>query len=231
MLEFEFDRRRICNANGHQIGSLELHRKAGHRSLARGLPGAALALLLCLLLCLLFGWSGAAAQALEDPTRWTLTDQGGDRWGLVLLQQVDPAYPPGWRLRLIALGGQPPLDHQRPLRLKDGQGGAWQLANRSRELVPEGAAPLPPASAQFEIEGLEPAPKGFLPLRLVVPLASDGPGPVAELTLGAQVVEALRKLALQQLVELPASSLDAQPQEAAAQGGCPQSRAWNCMPI
>jgi hypothetical protein len=48
MLEFEFDRRRICNANGHQIGSLELHRQAGHRSLARGLPGAALALLLCL---------------------------------------------------------------------------------------------------------------------------------------------------------------------------------------
>jgi hypothetical protein len=145
------------------------------RSLARGLPGAALALLLCLL----FGLSGATAQALEDPTRWTLADQGGDRWGLVLLQQADPAYSPGWRLRLNALEGQPPLDHQRSLRLKDGQGGAWQLANRSRELVPEGAAPLPPASAQFEIEGLEPAPKGFLPLRLEVPLASDGPGPVA----------------------------------------------------
>ena len=65
MLEFEFDRRHICNANGHQIGSLELHRQAGHRSLARGLPGAALALLLCLL----FGLSGTAAQALEDPNR------------------------------------------------------------------------------------------------------------------------------------------------------------------
>ena len=91
------------------------------RSLARGLPGAALALLLCLL----FGLSGATAQALEDPTRWTLADQGGDRWGLVLLQQADPAYSPGWRLRLNALGGQPALDHQRSLRLKDGQGGAW----------------------------------------------------------------------------------------------------------
>ena len=78
---------------------------------------------------------------------------------------------------------------------------------------------MPLASAQFEIEGLEPAPKGFLPLRLEVPLASDGPGPVAELTLGAQVVEALRELALQQLAELPASSLDAQPQEPVGQGG------------
>ena len=90
---------------------------------------------------------------------------------------------PGAALALLlnALGGQPPLNHQRPLRLKDGQGGAWQLANRSQELVPEGAAPLPPASAQFDVEGLEPAPRGFLPLRL--------------------------------------------------QGGCPQSRAWNFMPI
>ena len=61
----------------------------------------------------------------------------------------------------------------------DGQEGDWQLANRSRELVSEGAAPLPPASAQFDVEGLEPAPRGFLPLRLEVPLASDGPGPVA----------------------------------------------------
>ena len=87
--------------------------------------------------------------------------------------------PPIRLLRLTALGGQPPLDHQRPLRVKDSQGGAWLLANRSREQVPEGAAPLPPASAQFEIEGLEPAPKGFLPLRLEAPLASDGPGPVA----------------------------------------------------
>ena len=107
----------------------------------------------------------------------------------MLLVQADPAYPPGWRLRLNALGGQPPLDHHRPLRLQDGQGGAWQLANRSRELVPEGAAPLPPTSAQFDIEALEPAPKGFLPLRLEVPLASAVPGPVAELTLDAQPQE------------------------------------------
>jgi hypothetical protein len=42
---------------------------------------------------------------------------------------------------------------------------------------------------------------------------------VAELTLGAQVVEALRELALQQLAELPASSLGAQPQEAVGQDG------------
>jgi hypothetical protein len=32
MLVFEFDRRRICDANGHQIGSLEWHRRGGHRS-------------------------------------------------------------------------------------------------------------------------------------------------------------------------------------------------------
>jgi hypothetical protein len=211
------------SGSGSRLGASPLrgqHRRCSRvqqlvRSLARGLPGGALALLLCLL----FGLSGAAAQALEDPTRWTLTDQGGDRWGLVLLQQADSAYPPGWRLRLNALGGQPPLDHQSPLFLNDGQGGAWQLSNRSRELVPEGAAPLPLASAQFDIEALEPAPRGFLPLRLKVPLASDVPGPVAELTLGAQVVEALRELALQQLAELPASSLDAQPQEPVGQGG------------
>jgi len=159
---------------------------------------------MALLLCLLFGLSGAAAQALVDPTRWTLQDQGGDRWGLVLLQQSDPAYPPGWRLRLNALGGQPPLDHQHPLRIEDGQGGAWQLTNRSQELVPEGAASLPPAAAQFDATGLHPAPSAVLPLRLLVPLASDASGPEAQLTLGAQVVEALRELALQQLAELPA---------------------------
>ena len=170
------------SGSGSRLGASPLRRQHRRRSqvqqlvqsLARGLPGAALALLLCLL----FGLSEAAAQALEDPTRWTLA--------------------------INALGGQPALDHQRSLRLKDGQGGAWQLANRSQELVPEGAAPLPPASAQFDIEGLEPAPKGFLPLRLEVPLASAVPGPVAEITLGAQVVEALRELALQQLAELPA---------------------------
>ncbi len=159
---------------------------------------------MALLLCLLFGWSGAAAQAMEDPARWTLRDQGGDRWGLVLLQQADPAYPPGWRLRLNALGSQPPLDHQRPLRLEDGQGGTWQLTNRSQELVREGAAPLPPGAAQFDSAGLDPAPSGVLPLRLQVPLASEGSRPEAELTLGAPVVEALRELALQQLEDLPA---------------------------
>lgn len=143
----------------------------------------------------------APVQALESPTRWTLQDRLGGRWGLELLSQSDRSYPPGWRLRLNAMGGQRPLDHQRPLRLEDGQGGFWELANLSQELVPVGPAPLPTTAAQFDAAGLQPAPTGFLPLRLQVPLETVDAAPDAELTLGPDQVMALRELAEQLIRE------------------------------
>ena len=147
------------------------------------------------LICLLIGMDAApAAFALQTPSRWTLADQAGDRWGLVLLQQDDPAYPSGWRLRLNALGTQSPLDHQRPLLLEDGQGGIWQLANRSEELAPPGA-PSPSGSAQFDATGLWPVPRTFLPLHLQVPQAGNPDEPDRQLVLGAEPVLALVKLA------------------------------------
>ncbi len=153
--------------------------------------------LVLLLLWFLAWFPVAPVHALESSTRWTLQDRSGGRWGLVLLSQSDRSYPPGWRLRLNAMGAQLPLDHQRPLRLEDGQGGVWVLANRSQELVPVGPAPLPPTAAQFDASGLQPAPTGFLPLRLQVPLEAVDSAPDAELTLGPDSVMALRELAEQ----------------------------------
>lgn len=178
------------------------------RPLGLAWRGGAVVLLLWVL-----AWCRVApVQALESPTRWTLQDRLGDRWGLVLLSQSDRSYPPGWRLRLNAMGAQRPLDHQRPLRLEDGQGGAWELANRSQELVPPGPAPFPPTAAQFDLAGLQPAPAGFLPLRLQVPLETVDAAPDAELTLGPDQVMALRELAEQLSREVgPGAALRAVP--------------------
>jgi hypothetical protein len=127
------------------------------------------------------------AEAL-DASHWPLRDQAGRSWSLTLLEQADPAYPSGLRLRLTDRSGSQPLDHSRPLRLSDGFGGAWDLVNRSEELVTAGSATLPPGSAQFDLAGLAPRIRAELPLRLEVPLASGGnaalvagPGPVAAL--------------------------------------------------
>lgn len=145
---------------------------------------AALALALLLLTVLAFP---AGALALE-PRSWLLKDQAGRSWSLTLLEQADPAYPSGLRLRLTDRSGSQPLDHQRPLRFSDGLGGAWDLDNRSEELVPAGSDLLPRGSAQFDLAGLEPRPRAELPLRLEVPLAAGGyaalfagPDPVAAL--------------------------------------------------
>lgn len=140
-----------------------------------------LALLLAVLAC------PPEALALE-PRSWLLKDQAGRSWSLTLLEQADPAYPDGLRLRLTDRSGSEPLDHQRSLRLSDGLGGAWQLANRSEELVPAGRDLLPPESAQFDLAGLEPRPRAELPLLLEVPLDSGG---VAELLAGPDPVAAL----------------------------------------
>ena len=120
--------------------------------------------------------------------RWSLQDQAGHAWSLTLLEQGDPTYPAGLRLRLTDRTGTQQLDHSRPLRLLDGLGGVWELANRSNELVPAGAVDLPAGSAQFDLAGLEPRPRAELPLALEVPLAAGDP---ARLVAGAAAVAAL----------------------------------------
>lgn len=130
--------------------------------------------------------------AAEAPQHWTLSDAAGQRWGLALFEQPDPAYPSGFRLRLNALEPGLALDHQRPLLLDDGGDHRWQLPNRSTELVATEGAALPPGSAQFDTTALVPAPSAVQPLRLQVPLA-DGEADAAETTLmlGAGPTEAL----------------------------------------
>jgi len=146
------------------------------------IPALALVLLLIAVLA-----APAVALALESRS-WLLQDQAGRSWSLTLLAQADPAYPAGLRLRLTDRSGCQSLDHGRPLRLSDGLGGAWDLGNRSEELVPAGSDLLPPGSAQFDLAGLEPRPRAELPLLIEIPLASGGaaelhagPGPVAAL--------------------------------------------------
>lgn len=147
--------------------------------------GRIAALALALLLAVLAAPLGALAL---EPRSWLLPDQTGRSWSLTLLEQTDPAYAGGLRLRLTDRSSRQPLDHQRPLWLSDGLGGAWQLANRSEEVVPAGGDLLPPGSAQFDLAGLEPRPRAELPLLLEVPLESGG---AAELVAGPDPVAAL----------------------------------------
>ena len=135
-------------------------------------------------------WVRPVAAADASPQRWDLRDAAGQRWGLVLFSQPDPAYPSGWRLRLTALVGSAPLDHRQPLQLDDGSGQRWLLENRSEELVAPGDGGLPPQSAQFDLAGLQPRPSAVLPLHLRVSL-EDGE---AELVLGPDQLNALHAL-------------------------------------
>ena len=148
----------------------------------RVLGSVVLALLLGVLLL-----GPGAALALE-PQRWNLQDQSGLSWSLTLLEQLDPSYPGGLRLRLTDRSGRQRLDHRMPLQLRDGLGGSWELDNRSAELVPAGDASLPDGSAQFDLPRLEPQPRAELPLLLVVPLTSGDP---AELMASPSAVAAL----------------------------------------
>lgn len=111
------------------------------------------------------------ALALEAQ-RWTLQDQASRPWSLTLLEQADPAYPAGLRLRLTDRSNSQRLDHGRPLQLRDGLGGIWELENLSGELVPAGETALPNGSAQFDLPQLEPQLRAELPLVVRVPLAS-----------------------------------------------------------
>lgn len=128
-------------------------------------------------------------QALE-PQLWTLPDQAGRPWSITLLEQADPAYPGGLRLRLTDRSGRGQLDHSQPLRLHDAFGGTWELVNRSEELVAAGEDARPTNTSQFDLIDLEPSPRAELPLVLAVPLAS---GEVAQLVAGAGVVAALHR--------------------------------------
>jgi hypothetical protein len=132
------------------------------------------------------------AQAAVDPQRWTLTDSSGHSWGLTLFEQPDPAYPAGWRLRLTARSPGQVVDHQRPLILSDGLGGAWNLPNRSEELVRQGEEVIPEASAQFDAHALDPRPSEVLPLQLEVP--TDNQEDTTLVMLQPEVVQALHEL-------------------------------------
>jgi hypothetical protein len=132
------------------------------------------------------------AQAAADQQRWTLTDSSGRSWGLTLFEQPDHAYPAGWRVRLTARSPGQIVDHQRPLLLSDGLGGAWELPNRSEELVRQGEEAIPESSAQFDANGLDPRPSDVLPLQLEVP--TDNPEGTIMVMLQPEVVQALHEL-------------------------------------
>jgi hypothetical protein len=132
------------------------------------------------------------AQAAADPQRWSLTDSSGHLWGLTLFEQPDPAYPAGWRLRLTARSAGQMVDHQRPLLLSDGLGGAWTLPNRSEELVRQGEELIPQSSAQFDVHALDPRPSDVLPLQLEVP--TDNQEGEILVMLQPEVVQALHEL-------------------------------------
>lgn len=132
------------------------------------------------------------AQAAADPQRWTLTDSSGRSWGLTLFEQPDPAYPDGWRVRLTARSPGQIVDHQRPLLLSDGLSGAWELPNRSEELVRQGEEVIPESSAQFDANGLNHRPSDVLPLQLEVP--TDNPEGTIMVMLQPEVVQALHEL-------------------------------------
>ncbi|MDM7954230.1 MAG: DUF3122 domain-containing protein [Cyanobium sp. CZS 25K] len=132
------------------------------------------------------------AQAAVDTRRWSLNDSSGHLWGLTLFEQPDPAYPAGWRLRLTARSPGQVVDHQRPLLLSDGLGGAWTLPNRSEELVRQGEDLIPQSSAQFDVHALDPRPSDVLPLQLEVP--TDNPAGSILVMLQPEAVQALHEL-------------------------------------
>ncbi len=124
---------------------------------------------LALLPWLLVLLTGAApALAAEG---WSLNDGAGHRLNARVFEQPFPEYPSGLRLRLNALESGTRLDHQEELVLSDSSGQEWSLPNRSEELVEKGRGPIPPGSAQFDLEALMPRPSEALPLHVAVPSA------------------------------------------------------------
>lgn len=155
---------------------------------AHGFLSASLRLLAFVLAAsLLFPPSLQAGQLMQF---WLLQDRAGHPWSLTLLDQADPHYPPGQRLRLTDRSNSQRLDHSRPLHLRDTLGHSWELANCSIELVPTENQSQPEGSAQFDLMALVPSPRSELPLAFDVPLEGGGS---AQLVLGASAVEALHE--------------------------------------
>jgi hypothetical protein len=107
---------------------------------------------------------------------WQLRDGAGHRLNAKVFEQPFPEYPSGLRIRLNALDAKTTLDHQAQLVLSDSMGQEWSLPNRSEELVQKGGAPIPPGSAQFDLDALMPRPSEALPLHLTVPSAEGALG-------------------------------------------------------
>jgi len=118
------------------------------------------------LLVLLMG--AAPALAAES---WSLSNGAGHRLNARVFEQPFSEYPSGLRLRLNALEPNARLDHHDELVLSDSSGQEWSLPNCSEELVQNGGSPIPPGSAQFDLESLMPRPSEALPLHLAVPSA------------------------------------------------------------
>ena len=113
-------------------------------------------------------------QAADRSPDWTLHDSAGRDWGLNLLVASAVSEASGWRLRLHGRSPGLRLDHQRPLRLRDGLGHSWELPNRSAELVNGVGALIPQSSAQFDATALVPRPSEVIPLQLEIALEPIG---------------------------------------------------------
>jgi hypothetical protein len=109
----------------------------------------------------------------DQPGNWNLDDGAGHRLGAMLFERSDINTPSGLRLRLNAESGGLQLNHLRPLVLSDDQSQAWQLSNRSEELLTSPGGVIPVGSSQFDAGCLDPIPAGGLSLVMVVP-SSEG---------------------------------------------------------
>jgi hypothetical protein len=117
----------------------------------------------------------ALAAPVQASEVWSLSDGAGHRFKATVFEQPFPEYPSGWRLRLNALDAAMALDHDTELLVRDEEGHAWRLPNRSEEIVPRGVSPVPVGSAQFGLDALTPRPSEAIPLQLEV---SSGYGPL-----------------------------------------------------
>lgn len=113
--------------------------------------------------------SPSPAMAAEQPGNWNLDDGRGHRLGAMLFERSDINSPAGLRLRLNAESGGLQLNHLRPLVLSDGKSQAWQLSNRSEELLTSPRGVIPVGSSQFDAGCLDPIPADGLSLVIVVP--------------------------------------------------------------
>jgi hypothetical protein len=108
----------------------------------------------------------AAASPALAAEGWALRDPAGHRFNVTVFEQPFPDYPSGWRLRVNGRGDDLALDHTAALHVSDAMGQAWDLPNRSEELVPNDGTPVPAGSAQFDLDALTPRPSEAIPLEM-----------------------------------------------------------------